>query len=71
MGIIEHRENQERPAESRVQSRYRASVRLSVAPMMDWTDTLQRRGFPGGLVRQWCGHPVEKVRPPGGGLGGA
>ena len=38
MGIIEHRENQERPAESRVQSRYRASVRLSVAPMMDWTD---------------------------------
>ena len=38
MGIIEHRENQERPAESRVQSRYRASVCLSVAPMMDWTD---------------------------------
>ena len=31
----------------REQSRYDASARLSVAPMMDWTDTLQRRGFQG------------------------
>ena len=41
---------------------------VAVAPMMDWTDTLQRRGFPGvwyangagilwavrRVVRVWC-----------------
>ena len=33
----------------REQSRYDASARLSVAPMMDWTDTLLIRG----IQRAW------------------
>ena len=47
MGAIGHRENPGQPSERCAVSRYQASARLSVAPMMDWTDTLQRRCFPG------------------------
>ena len=38
MGAIGHRENPGQPSERCAVSRYQASARLSVAPMMDWTD---------------------------------
>ena len=47
MSATEQHENTGKSLELREKSRYQASARLSVAPMMDWTDTLQRRGFPG------------------------
>lgn len=39
MSVTEDHENTEKSLDLREKSRYEASVRLSVAPMMDWTDS--------------------------------
>ena len=49
MSATEQHENTGKSLELREKSRYQASAHLSVAPMMDWTDTLLIRG----IQRAW------------------